>query len=296
LDFNKYIEEKNKRVNEAMDGWLPNEAVEPSVLHRAMRYSLFAGGKRLRPVLGIAAAECVGGDMEKALPAACAVELIHTYSLIHDDLPVMDNDDYRRGKLSNHKVFGDANAILAGDALLTYAFELVTRESLQCGLSPETVNALVLEIATASGTAGMVGGQVMDLASEGKQVEFAILEELHRRKTGALLRAAVRVGALSAGADPQQLARLSVYAESLGLAFQIKDDILDVEGDSEKLGKAVGSDVSNQKSTYPAIIGLEQSKILLEEQVDRALQLAKSFGERGRILAELAKFIRDRDF
>lgn len=295
MDLHTYITETNNLVDSALDRWLPGEDVEPAIIHQAMRYSLFAGGKRLRPVLCIATAECVGGRADRALPAACAIELIHTYSLIHDDLPAMDNDDFRRGKPSNHKAFGESNAILAGDALLTCAFELLVRESLQVGLGHETVSYLVLELAGASGTTGMVGGQVMDLAAEGRKVDLKELEEIHRRKTGALLRAAVRLGAISAGAKPDHVATLSQYAEALGLAFQIKDDILDVEGDKDKLGKNVGSDVSKDKSTYPSILGLERSKILLEEQVMKATKLAQDFGQQGKILQDLAVFVRDRE-
>ncbi len=296
MDLQTYLTEVNTLVERALDRWLPGQKVNPGIIHQAMRYSIFAGGKRLRPVLAIAASESVGGTQGKALPAACAMELIHTYSLIHDDLPAMDDDDFRRGRPSNHKVYGEAVAILAGDALLTYAFELLVRESLNLGSEPGVVAVLVQELAQAAGTAGMIGGQVLDLQAEGRKVDLAGLEEIHHRKTGALLKAAVRLGAIAAGAAQEQLADITAYAEALGLAFQIKDDLLDVEGDSLKLGKPVGSDVAKNKSTYPSILGLDRSKSMLAEQTDKAVKLAGKFGARGGILADLALFVRDREF
>ncbi len=296
MDLQSYLTEVNTLVDRALDRWLPGQKLKPGIIHQAMRYSVFAGGKRLRPVLTIAASESVGGTQGKALPAACALELVHTYSLIHDDLPAMDDDDFRRGRPSSHKVYGEAVAILAGDALLTYAFELLVRESLNLGSDAGLVSSQVQELAQAAGTAGMIGGQVLDLEAEGRKVDLAGLEEIHHRKTGALLKAAVRLGAIAAGAGWEELTDLTAYAEALGLAFQIKDDLLDVEGDSAKLGKPVGSDAAKDKSTYPSIIGLEQSKLMLAEQTETALKLAGHFGDKGRILAELALFVRDREF
>jgi geranylgeranyl diphosphate synthase, type II len=296
MTLQAYLTEKNKLVEDCLDRWLPSEDSVPAQLHQAMRYSLFAGGKRIRPVLTIAAAEAVDGDINKVLPAAAALELIHTYSLIHDDLPAMDDDDYRRGRLSNHKVFGEATAILAGDALLTFAFELLVRESLIAGVEAEKINFALLELASAAGTFGMIGGQAMDLSAEGQKVNLNGLETIHKCKTGALLRAAVRIGAGVSGANQAQLQGLTSYAESLGLAFQIKDDILDIEGESQKLGKQAGSDLLKDKSTYPSLLGLQEAKRLLNQQIDNSLQGTDIFDEKGKILREIALFVRDREF
>jgi geranylgeranyl diphosphate synthase, type II len=296
MTLQAYLTEKNKLVEDCLDRWLPGEDSVPAQLHQAMRYSLFAGGKRIRPVLTIAAAEAVDGDINKVLPAAAALELIHTYSLIHDDLPAMDDDDYRRGRLSNHKVFGEATAILAGDALLTFAFELLVRESLIAGVEAEKINFALLELASAAGTFGMIGGQAMDLSAEGQKVNLNGLETIHKCKTGALLRAAVRIGAGVSGANQAQLQGLTSYAESLGLAFQIKDDILDIEGESQKLGKQAGSDLLKDKSTYPSLLGLQEAKRLLNQQIDNSLQGTDIFDEKGKILREIALFVRDREF
>jgi geranylgeranyl diphosphate synthase, type II len=296
MTLQAYLTEKNKLVEDCLDRWLPGEDSIPAQLHQAMRYSLFAGGKRIRPVLTIAAAEAVDGDINKVLPAAAALELIHTYSLIHDDLPAMDDDDYRRGRLSNHKVFGEATAILAGDALLTFAFELLVRESLIAGVEAEKINFALLELASAAGTFGMIGGQAMDLSAEGQKVNLNGLETIHKCKTGALLRAAVRIGAGVSGANQAQLQGLTSYAESLGLAFQIKDDILDIEGESQKLGKQAGSDLLKDKSTYPSLLGLQEAKRLLNQQIDNSLQGTDIFDEKGKILREIALFVRDREF
>jgi geranylgeranyl diphosphate synthase, type II len=296
MKLQAYLTEKNKLVEDCLDRWLPGEDSVPAQLHQAMRYSLFAGGKRIRPVLTIAAAEAVDGDINKVLPAAAALELIHTYSLIHDDLPAMDDDDYRRGRLSNHKVFGEATAILAGDALLTFAFELLVRESLIAGVEAEKINFALLELASAAGTFGMIGGQAMDLSAEGQKVNLNGLETIHKCKTGALLRAAVRIGAGVSGANQAQLQGLTSYAESLGLAFQIKDDILDIEGESQKLGKQAGSDLLKDKSTYPSLLGLQEAKRLLSQQIDNSLQGTDIFDEKGKILREIALFVRDREF
>ena len=257
-------------------------------LMQAMEYSLMAGGKRLRPILLMAAADSINGKGESYLQVASAFEMIHTYSLIHDDLPAMDNDDYRRGKLTNHKVFGEAMAILAGDALLTLAFEVALRQK---GVPHEILFAVLEEISKAAGVSGMVGGQVIDLRSEGIQIDLATLKLMHMGKTGALFRAAIRCGALLAQADGEKLTALTRYAEDFGLAFQITDDILDVEGDAQILGKATGSDVKNNKSTYVTLTSLEEAKRLAKEAVDDALTALENFGAEAEFLRGLVQFL-----
>lgn len=260
-------------------------------LMRAMEYSLMAGGKRLRPILLMAAADSINGSGEKYLQVASALEMIHTYSLIHDDLPAMDNDDYRRGKLTNHKVFGEAMAILAGDALLTLAFEVALR---QRDVPHEILFAVLEEISKAAGTAGMVGGQVIDLRSEGVQIDLATLKTMHTGKTGALFRAAIRSGAMLAQAPEDKLNALTRYAENFGLAFQITDDILDVEGDDKILGKSTGSDVKNNKATYVSLTSLDAAKELAKATVDDALTALKDFGAEADFLRGLVSFLLDR--
>ena len=257
-------------------------------LMQAMEYSLMAGGKRLRPILLMAAADSINGKGESYLQVASAFEMIHTYSLIHDDLPAMDNDDYRRGKLTNHKVFGEAMAILAGDALLTLAFEVALRQK---DVPHEILFAVLEEISKAAGVSGMVGGQVIDLRSEGIQIDLATLKLMHMGKTGALFRAAIRCGALLAQADDEKLNALTRYAEDFGLAFQITDDILDVEGDAQILGKATGSDVKNNKSTYVTLTSLEEAKRLAKEAVDDALTALENFGAEAEFLRGLVRFL-----
>lgn len=261
------------------------------VLNQSMYYSLVGGGKRIRPVLALASAETVGGDPELIAPAAVALELIHTYSLIHDDLPAMDNDDYRRGRLSNHKVFGEANAILAGDGLLTYAFELLADPQLG---QPERQLRIIRDVAIAAGKAGMVGGQVADVAGEGKSLTLNEIEEIHKAKTGALLTASARLGGILAGGTEEQILALTSYAQALGLAFQIKDDILDVVGDSETLGKPAGSDQRQNKVTYVSLLGLKGAEQQLHTQIQAALSALKSFGEEPIFLSELAYYIEQR--
>ena len=261
-------------------------------LAESMKYSLMAGGKRLRPILLMAAADAAGGHGDDYLASACALEMIHTYSLIHDDLPAMDNDDYRRGRLTNHKVYGAGIATLAGDALLTLAFEVLLRQK---GVSPETLVRVVREISTAAGPEGMVGGQALDLESEGKHIDRDTLRRMHMAKTGALFRAAVRSGAILAGADDAKLAALTEYAEAFGLAFQITDDILDVTGDEAAIGKPVGSDERNQKSTYVTLTSLDEAKRLAREAVDRAHQALAPLGEKAAFLDELAEYLITRD-
>lgn len=264
-----------------------NPALEEK-LSQAMEYSLMSGGKRLRPVLLMAAADAVSGSGEKFLTVATAMEMIHTYSLIHDDLPAMDNDDYRRGKFTNHKVFGEATAILAGDALLTLAFEVITRQK---NISPEILLKVVQEISTAAGAAGMVGGQSIDIESEGKKISMPTLQKMHMGKTGALFRAAIRSGAILAGANPQQLDALTTYAEKFGLAFQITDDILDVTGDEKNLGKPVGSDAKNNKSTYVSLTSIDAAKNLAQKAVDEAVDALKIFGAEADFLRDLVKYL-----
>ena len=282
------LREYQQLVDSELDRLVPSETAAPETIHRAMRYSLFAGGKRIRPILCLEAARAVSGSFSAALPAACALEMVHTYSLIHDDLPALDNDDYRRGKLTNHKVFGDAMAILAGDALLTTAFQVLA----EIDAPPDRKVLMVAELAAASGTlGGMIGGQVADLEGEGRQPEAALLETIHRAKTGALLRASMRLGAIVAGASQTEYAALSCYGEHIGLAFQIVDDILDVEESSAALGKTSGKDAQQHKITFPAVYGLETSRQMAEAECARAHMVLESFGERAAGLHELADLI-----
>lgn len=289
------INDRIKLINEALDLYLPKPGYNSEIIHEAMRYSVNAGGKRLRPVLLLAAAEAVGGDYKKAIPAACAIEMIHTYSLIHDDLPAMDDDDYRRGKPTSHMVYGESIAILAGDALLTHAFELLGEADRSVQLSGGTIAKVVREIAYAAGSRGMIGGQVVDILSENREIDKKTLEYIHSHKTGALFKASVRTGAIIGGASETELRELTQYAESFGVAFQITDDILDVAGDSKKLGKTVGSDERKKKATYPSLFGLEQSKTLAVEAVEAALNSLKTFGERADILKYFARYLINRE-
>jgi geranylgeranyl diphosphate synthase type II len=278
-------------VDRALAKLVPPKTAFPPVIHEAMRYSLFAGGKRVRPILSIAAAEAVGAKTAELLPAAGALELIHTYSLIHDDLPAMDNDDLRRGRPTCHKVFGEANAILAGDGLLTMAFEVLSDPRRLKAISAKTMVAIIREIATASGVFGMVGGQVVDMESEGKDVDFPTLEYIHTHKTGALIRAAVRVGALYGKATKRQFDALTRYGELTGLAFQIADDVLDLTGTQEEIGKDVGSDLKKGKKTYPAFLGLEEARRRAKEITDRAQGALRDFDGQADPLRELANYI-----
>ena len=288
MNLREYLARQQRVVDAELDRLVPPETSPPETIHRAMRYSLFAGGKRIRPILCMEAAQAIGGDLDGVAACACSLELIHTYSLIHDDLPALDNDDYRRGKLTNHKVFGDAMAILAGDALLTIAFQVLA----QLHISDDRKIRLIAELAIASGTVGgMIGGQVADLEGEGKPPDAARLETIHRAKTGALLRASLRLGAIYAGAGDQQYAALSCYGEHVGLAFQIVDDILDVEESSVALGKTAGKDAAQHKITFPAVYGLETSRRMAEEECARAHQVLAPFGDRAVRLHELADLI-----
>jgi len=271
---------------------LPTGDTYPPLIHQAMRYSVIGGGKRIRPVLVLATAEAAGGKCEDVLPAACALELIHAYSLIHDDLPAMDDDDYRRGRPSNHKVFGEAGAILAGDALLTHAFFLLADLKAQ---KPEAVLRVINEIAYNAGSCGMIGGQVVDTCQEGGLDQFQALDYIHRHKTGALYRVAVRVGAILAGAPEAMIERLTDYGDKLGLLFQIVDDILDVEGDKDKLGKPIGSDEKNKKLTYPQLFGLEESKQKAKQAAEQATAALSPLGPEADFLRQLANQMLTRD-
>jgi len=288
MNLRGYLAQQQRLVDGELDRLVPPETTLPETIHRAMRYSLFAGGKRIRPILCIEAARTVADETDGILAAACSLEMIHTYSLIHDDLPALDNDDYRRGKLTNHKVFGDAMAILAGDSLLTAAFEVLAKMSAPADRKVR----LIAELATASGTVGgMIGGQVADLEGEGKPPTPELLESIHRAKTGALLRASLRMGAIFAGANDEQYAALSCYGEHVGLAFQIVDDILDVEESSEALGKTAGKDAAQHKITFPAVYGLDASHQMAETECARAHSVLDPFGDRAARLHELADLI-----
>jgi geranylgeranyl diphosphate synthase type II len=294
MDLDFYLKNRQEQVDAALQAFLPAEEILPASLHRAMRYSVFAGGKRLRPILLLAACEAVGGEVEHALPAACALEMIHTYSLIHDDLPAMDNDDFRRGWPTSHKVFGEALAILAGDALLTEAFILLADPGRNRKLSAKVSREVIHTIARAAGSLGMVGGQVVDMESEGKQIDFPTLEYMHIRKTGALILAAIQAGARIGGADTANFNSLSQYGAAAGLAFQIADDILDVVGDQEKLGKEVGSDQARGKATYPSLLGLEEARGRAVELRDRAIRALEPLGNAAEPLQHIAHYIVDR--
>src|SRR6185369_605716 len=292
MDLKAYLKEQCARVDAALDTFLPKETELPHSVHKAMRYSVFAGGKRVRPILMLAACQAVGGDTERAIPAACAMEMIHTYSLIHDDLPAMDDDDFRRGNPTNHKVFGEAIAILAGDALLTEAFILLGSPEYAEKTGAERLLPVIREIAWCAGSHGMVGGQVVDMESEGKRdVDLATVQYIHTHKTGALIKASVKSGALLGGADERQLSSITRFGEVIGLAFQIADDILDIEGSTEELGKDAGSDQARGKATYPAVIGIEESRRRAAELLDMAIESLDSIGEKANPLREIAKFI-----
>jgi geranylgeranyl diphosphate synthase type II len=292
FDFAGFLAASTASVNAALDRFLPKTRVRPATLHRAMRYSLFAGGKRLRPAAALAAAAACGGAREAVLPMACAVECVHTYSLIHDDLPAMDDDDFRRGRPTNHKVFGEGVAILAGDALLTLAFEILA----QCrGSSRYPAATLVFELARAAGSLQLVGGQVADLEAEGQTVSAGQLRYIHERKTSALLACSVRLGGMSANCTPRQLDALSDFGYHVGLAFQVIDDILDVTQTTAQLGKTAGKDTTAQKATYPAILGLDRSRVVAERLTRRAFAALDGLGPNAAPLAALAEHLLRRD-
>lgn len=289
FDLKLYLAERKQLVEDALESCFPvPSGLEKSVLEAA-RYSLFAGGKRLRPILCLAAAEVAGGSWEAAMPAACALEMIHTYSLIHDDLPAMDNDDFRRGKPTNHKVFGEAIAVLAGDALLTEAFDFVSK--MDGDIPPRKILAVVATLVRASGYRGMIGGQVIDLECENRTVDLATVEYMHIHKTGALLSASLEVGALLGGGSDARVSSLKRYGHHLGLAFQITDDLLDVEGDAREMGKKPGSDAAKNKKTYPALLGMTRSREAAREHVDAALQALAAFDDRAEPLRAVARYL-----
>jgi geranylgeranyl diphosphate synthase, type II len=289
MDLHNYLNSYKTTVETAMASSLYADSATPKKVVEAMTYSLEAGGKRIRPILVLAGAEAVGGSINDVMPLACAMEMIHTFSLVHDDLPAMDNDDLRRGKPTNHNVFGEAIAILAGDALLAEAFRLIAK--LGETIDPKVAIEILSDVALATGHAGMVGGQVIDLESEGKTISVDELQQLHQLKTGKLIRVSVVSGAKCAGATTQQIESLTTYGEAIGLAFQIADDILDIEGSTEQLGKPQGSDTDSNKSTYPALIGMEESKRLATQVIDDAITALEGFDEKADPLRKIAKFI-----
>jgi len=288
MNLRDHLAQQQRLVDAQLDRLVPPETQPPETIHRAMRYSLFAGGKRIRPILCLEAARTICEEPASAATPACALEFIHTYSLIHDDLPALDNDDYRRGKLTCHKVFGDAMAILAGDSLLTLAFEVLA----SMDAAADRKSRMIAELATAAGTVGgMIAGQVADLEGEGQPPTAPLLESIHRAKTGALLRASLRLGAIGAGASDAQYQALSCYGEHVGLAFQIVDDILDVEESSAALGKTAGKDAQQHKITFPAVYGVVESRRMAETECQRAHETLAPFGARAARLHELADLI-----
>ena len=294
FDLNAYLKERKLLVEQALEHYLPPQKGFYNPIVEAMRYSLFAGGKRLRPILCLAATEIVGGKKETALPVACALEMIHTYSLIHDDLPAMDNDDFRRGKPTNHRVFGEAMAILAGDGLLTEAFYLLTYPDLLEKIPPAQLVWISHLIAQAAGFRGMVSGQVMDLEATGKEIGLEELKAIHDHKTGALIRVAVESGAIIGGGNKTEVEALKEYGTQIGLAFQIVDDVLDIEGNPEDMGKNIGSDEPQQKATYPKLVGLNEAKEMAQTCIKRGIHALKPFGERAMPLKALAQYIIER--
>lgn len=293
MNLKAYLVARQKQIDRALDRFLPKANTRPATIHRAMRYSLFAGGKRLRPILTLAAAEACGGKVENALPLACAMECIHTYSLVHDDLPSMDNDDFRRGRPTCHKVFGEGIAVLAGDALLTVAFEIVSRAK---STARYDMASLLREVAVAAGSQKLIAGQVADLEAEGKKADRAQLRYIHENKTSAILTTSVRLGAMSANANPKQLAAITKFGRALGLAFQVIDDILDVTQTSEKLGKSAGKDVAAHKATYPAIIGLEKSRVEARRLTRQAHGALSIFIKKSEQLHALANYLLEREY
>ena len=294
LDLKTYLAEKKVLIDQALEAYFPEPEGPASNLLKSMKYSLFAGGKRLRPILCLAGTEAVGGTESDSLPFACAIELIHTYSLIHDDLPVMDNDDLRRGKPTNHKVFGEAVALLAGDGLLTEAFNLMTTAQLTERVTSQAIIKVIGLLSRAAGYRGMVGGQVVDIQSEGKTVSFSHLEFIHTHKTGALIAASVTSGAVLGGGNESQLQAISAYGQKIGLAFQISDDILDIEGNSKTMGKTPGADKKRGKITYPSILGFAKSQEIQSGLVEAAIASLREFRHRAEPLRQIARYIIER--
>ena len=293
MNLKTYLATRQKLIDRALDRFLPKANTKPPTIHQAMRYSLFAGGKRLRPILCLAAAEACGGKIEKAMPLACAMECIHTYSLVHDDLPSMDNDDFRRGRPTCHKVYGDGIAVLAGDALLTIAFEIVSHAE---PTSRYNMSTLLREVAVAAGSQRLIAGQVADLEAEGKKTTSDELSYIHKNKTAAILTTTVRIGGMSANANSQKLAAVTKFGRALGLAFQVIDDILDVTQTSEKLGKSAGKDIAAQKATYPAVIGLDASRAEARRLTRQAHGALSIFGASAKALHALANYLLEREY
>jgi geranylgeranyl diphosphate synthase type II len=285
---------KRQLVDNALDDLLPGEDNEPAILHRAMRYSLFAGGKRVRPILAMVAADVVNGGPPGVLPLAVALECIHTYSLIHDDLPAMDDDDLRRGKPTAHKIFGEAVAILAGDALLTFAFALLASPEVVRVYRLERLAAVIAELAAAAGSENLIAGQVMDITNEGKTPTAETVERIVRCKTGALIRASLTSGARLAGGSQEQIEILGQFGEKLGVVFQIKDDLLDLEGDPVKLGKAVKKDQRRGKLTYPLLLGEEKANAMMQDLLDSAVDVIKPLGPKAEVLGLIARYVGER--
>lgn len=290
--MNTSYNEKIAVIDAALDKFISVESELAPIIYESMRYSIFAGGKRLRPLLLMAAVEALGKQGENYLNIACGMEMIHTYSLIHDDLPAMDNDDYRRGKLTNHKVYDEAIAILAGDALLTLSFEVMLAQK---DVQPQTLVAVVAEIAKAAGPSGMVGGQVLDMQSEGQNIPLEKLQLMHNAKTGALFTAAIKAGGMIAGANPKQLEMLVQFSKFYGLAFQITDDILDAVGEQEKIGKPVGSDEKNNKATFVTLYSVEEAKKMAQVAVNNAIECLADFGDNAKLLKNFAEKLLVRD-
>ena len=291
FDIKHYLKEKRILIDKFLKTYFENH-IKPSVLHDAMKYSIFAGGKRIRPILAFASYEIGGGDSTEILPQATALELIHTYSLIHDDLPAMDNDELRRGKPTNHRVFGEAIAILAGDALLTEAFFMITNKAHHVKrFRPSCLMNITREIAFAAGAYGMVGGQAQDIISDSSESDMNTVQFIHYHKTAALIRASVRVGALLAGIRGNELKSLTKYGNNIGLAFQIIDDILDIEGETAELGKSAGSDIKKNKMTYPSLIGIEESRKKAQEMIDGAIDSISTFSYNANPLREIARYL-----
>jgi geranylgeranyl diphosphate synthase type II len=294
MDLKNYLQANKIIIDAALDQLLPSEDEFPSQLHKAMRYCLMASGKRIRPILALAAAEAVGGNPEAIIPESCALELIHTFTLIHDDLPAMDDDDYRRGILTTHKVYGEAMAILAGDALLTEAFNILALGFKRGAHKADHIVEIIKVVADASGSKGIVGGQVADLESEGKLIEETTLEYIHNHKTGSLITASVILGGTLAGGSEEEIIHLENYGNSIGLAFQIKDDILDIKGSSEEIGKKPGSDENKDKATYPRILGLDEAEKRQWHLYLQSLDCLKSFDTKADRLREIGLYIIER--
>ena len=294
MDLKKYLFDKRTLIEKNLKNFTENPKGLAAEVMKAMNYSLFAGGKRLRPILCLAGVEAVGGDEYDALQVACALELIHTYSLVHDDLPVMDNDDMRRGKPTNHKIFGEAVALLAGDGLLTEAFHMMTMTDISRRIDAKLLVRVIRLIASSIGYKGMVGGQTVDIQMEGEKVEGSVLEFIHTRKTGDLICASVTSGAILGNGSKQRVASIQSYGKSIGLAFQIADDILDIEGDCEVMGKGVGGDEEKGKITYPALYGVPKSKEILEDTINSALKSLNEFDSKADPLRHIARYIIER--